>query len=261
MKTRHFSYENCKRNFNSVLPPDEYQLPSLNGKDDALYKVNQQLRRNLPILYRYTSLNEHTIDSLFRAEVYMVPASKMNDVFEGAAYGTDSSEQDNMRAVEELQNAVYLKSFSIAEDDNLMWGHYGDAHKGVCIGYDFSKADEQVKCHLYPVQYSDKRFSTQNVENVAQHPFLYLRKSRDWKYEKEFRLIYKEWELPEGNDLRLGCICEVRFGLRTPAEDMAKVINILGPDMKFYRTKQEENSFKLVSEEICLNRPLRDALR
>ena len=141
-----------------------------------------------------------------------------------------------------------------------MWGHYGDAHKGICIGYDFSRAGGRVKSHLYPVQYSDTRFSNLNAQNIASHTFLYLRKSKEWEYEREFRLIYRGYSLK--NNIKLNCISEITLGLRANQQMIEIFRSLVGDrNIKLYRTKQEENSFKLVREEICLNRPLRDELR
>lgn len=84
-------------------------------------------------------------------------------------------------------------SLTETPDNLLMWSHYGDSHKGVVLGFDeshpFFQGDEVVSglSRLNKVEYSQKRpilsISTQN------NPKVFLRKSVDWSYEREWRLI------------------------------------------------------------------------
>ncbi len=74
-----------------------------------------------------------------------------------------------------------------------MWAHYADYHHGFAIGFDeehaFFKGAELVPGlpRLCAVEYKDKRPvlspSTQNT------PQIFFRKSPDWSYEREWRLI------------------------------------------------------------------------
>lgn len=204
------------------------------------------------VLYRYMPINLNAMSSIINDDVYMVSAAKMNDVFEGAAFGIESSIEVNQHEIQRMQEELFLKSFSYAKDSNLMWSHYGDAHKGICIGYDISKAPIKVCCHLYPVQYSDTRFSFKTAEKIVSHPFLLLRKSTDWKYEKEFRLIYKKSELQGEMNLRLGCISEITFGLRADLQQIEIIKRLIyNKHIRLYQTRQQENSFKLTRNEIA----------
>ena len=199
-------------------------------------------------------INMRALTSIKEEDVYMVPARVMNDVFEGAAFSSkEPRANDDEEEIERIQNGVYIKSFSYAKNNNLMWSHYGDAHKGICIGYDFSNASAEVKSHLFPVQYSNTRFSHDNLEGVAAHPFLYLRKSSCWRYEKEWRLLYTKSELEDIQQIKLDCISEVQFGLRTPPDaikqvaDMIQEMNWNRPNRKIrmYQTEYKEDSFCL----------------
>lgn len=257
MANESFNYERCIEIMDSVVSPQKTELPDIQGKNSSIYEISQYMMKStLPVLYRYMPLNLNALSSIINGDVYMVTASKMNDIFEGAAFGTNSSPEMNQHEIQRIQNEIYLKSFSYAKDNNLMWSHYGDAHKGICIGYDFSKVSEEVRQHLYPVQYSDTRFSFIDAERIAAHPFLCLRKSSEWKYEKEFRMIYKKDELTNGNNIiKLDCISEIIFGLRTDSQKIEIVKRLLCSNnkVKLYQTKQEDNSFKL--KRIELDKP------
>ena len=252
MTKDNFSYKKCIEKVDEVVSPSETQLPPLEGKNNAMERINQHLRGNLPsVLYRYMPISLRAISSILDEDIYMVPATKMNDAFEGAAYGINSSVVSNQQEIRRIQNEICLKSFSYAKNSNLMWSHYGDAHKGICIGYDFRKVDKNIISHLYPVQYSNTRFSNVDVQKVASHAFLFLRKSTDWKYEKEFRLIYKSGELGNENRIVLNCITEITFGLRADPQQIGLVKSIIQrADIVLYRTKQKKDSFELTREKI-----------
>lgn len=94
--------------------------------------------------------------------------------------------------------AYYASNFGILSltetpDNLLMWSHYGDSHKGVVLGFDeahpFFRGAEIVPglSRLNRVEYNQKRPvlspSTQN------NPRIFLRKSPEWAYEREWRLV------------------------------------------------------------------------
>jgi Protein of unknown function (DUF2971) len=86
-----------------------------------------------------------------------------------------------------------ILSLAESPDDLLMWAHYGNNHKGVVIGFDetnrFFQGAEIVAglSRLNKVEYNQKRpvLSTSTRDN----PKVFLRKSVEWSYEKEWRLI------------------------------------------------------------------------
>ena len=88
----------------------------------------------------------------------------------------------------------------------LMWSHYADQHKGICIGYksDFLEERSQLDPHLpssykiLKVNYDNCRydqftdiFSTKNINELRRDIVLksLLTKGDDWMYEKEHRAI------------------------------------------------------------------------
>lgn len=86
-----------------------------------------------------------------------------------------------------------ILSLTESPDNLLMWAHYGDNHKGVVIGFDeqhlFFKGAEIVvglNC-LNKVEYNQKRPVLSPT--TQKNPKVFLRKSTEWAYEKEWRLI------------------------------------------------------------------------
>jgi len=84
-----------------------------------------------------------------------------------------------------------LLCFSESWRNPLMWSHYGDRHKGICLGFDVAERILQP-----PINYSPKRLTSAqwNGVNLADPPnglreALLTTKFERWKYEKERRVI------------------------------------------------------------------------
>ena len=93
--------------------------------------------------------------------------------------------------------------FSTKNDSILMWSHYADNHRGLCIGYDFNKLDssELLRSLIFPVSYIDNpanlSFLTDDENNEmcsslvdATMVISSLCKSKLWAYENEWRVLF-----------------------------------------------------------------------
>lgn len=62
----------------------------------------------------------------------------------------------------------------------------------MCVAYDFSDAEDNLVGKLYPVQYTFTGFRCENNMKPLINPYYYLRKSKEWEPEHEWRFIEKE---------------------------------------------------------------------
>lgn len=69
----------------------------------------------------------------------------------------------------------------------LMWAHYGDKHRGICLEFDVWKED---LCSAIKVQYRETYPMYSVLEDDDISPF-YI-KSAEWAYEDEYRLVAEE---------------------------------------------------------------------
>lgn len=84
-----------------------------------------------------------------------------------------------------------------------MWAHYADNHKGVCIEYDFKNISNFIfELLCFPIEYVKESDNTLELsalfdDNIKTNPNwplrLVLRKSHNWKYEKEWRIIVSQF--------------------------------------------------------------------
>jgi len=139
--------------------------------------------------------------------------------------------------------------FSLAERPEcpLMWSHYGDQHKGICLGY---SVPNDASAQPHQVDYFGRRQIRASVvaamlkgEADAQHEVdktALLRKAHAWNYEKEWRLIGKRGQHDSMLELK-----EVVFGMRCSSSVIYAVVKALeerSRDVRFYEIREKNNT-------------------
>jgi hypothetical protein len=193
-----------------------------------------------------------------------------------------SEEGENLHG--DLPYVFYPKVCCFSEECNdiLMWSHYADYHKGICLCFKSVTVNTE---HCLPIGTSDSQFANiyfQRVvynENVPEpinlldedtkikmHEVL-LDKLSKWKYEKEFRII-----LDQDSDKRLlsedmfekGIIKYKKknlqgiiFGMKIKYKNAKLVYNTVkenyldkGYVVKFYEAKEVRYKYEVKVEEI-----------
>lgn len=141
-------------------------------------------------------------------------------------------------------------SFSAIRNSPLLWSHYADQHRGICIGYSL---DRNPKPDPQRVVYGGSRtIGTSVIEQaiIKKDPEAqrlldeasFLRKAHYWKYEKEWRLLDRQG--PQHSPLKLK---EVTFGLRCEPALRFAVMRALKSrsDVKFFQINVQDGSFRL----------------
>lgn len=151
-------------------------------------------------------------------------------------------------------------------NNNPMWAHYGDNHKGICIKYDFKNCCDFFKEYCFPVWYDNSsiidNFQINKYKHVLQtlsfKPF--MKKSKDWRCEKEWRIILDKTILKKESRKHF-CICNkeyieflkpsaVYLGKDISEEDREKILGIYSEDIKVYQMKQSNKKYDLDEELI-----------
>lgn len=80
--------------------------------------------------------------------------------------------------------------FSEAGDVPLMWAHYADSHRGVCLEF---QTDSAVMGSAFKVQYCQRFPEVDFLDDSDSANLAFLVcKSQDWSYEREFRLVAQD---------------------------------------------------------------------
>jgi Protein of unknown function (DUF2971) len=146
--------------------------------------------------------------------------------------------------------------FSAAVDNPLLWSHYGDQHRGVCIGYGLARVPKPI---LHKVIYGGSRTVKtslvarallENDPEARNHldRDVLLRKAPSWRYEREWRLLGKRGAQDSCLEL-----VDVTFGLRCPEALKYALISALEPraaTVKFFEMDELHGSFKLKRAEV-----------
>jgi len=120
--------------------------------------------------------------------------------------------------------------------NSLMWGHYADSHKGICIKYRFCNAiselgsdNPNVVAYFKDVKYSDGDMSKySNKDSIILEDAFFL-KGKQWEYENELRFLY--YDLNGKSDYGTidipNCIEAIYFGLKCSGKDKETIQNIM----------------------------------
>ncbi|MGE0278500.1 MAG: DUF2971 domain-containing protein [Alphaproteobacteria bacterium] len=142
--------------------------------------------------------------------------------------------------------------FSLAERATcpLMWSHYGDQHKGVCIGYSVPPTEIS---HLHKVRYGGSRLvAASKISAMIQgdasarqevDEAVLLRKAASWRYEREWRFIG-----PRGIQNSPLELEEIIFGMRCAASvkyAVAKALEERQRPVKLFELREVAGTFGL----------------
>lgn len=141
-------------------------------------------------------------------------------------------------------------------DDILMWSHYSDGHTGFCL--EFEKEGLKIWNYCESVKYQNlyptcKEFVNEIDSKTFYRMFL-LRKSRHWKYEKEWRVIVN-CENPANRILKYPdqLLTGVIWGCQMPKPYEDVILRWIAKrknPLTLYRAYRKENKYSLKIQEI-----------
>lgn len=153
-----------------------------------------------------------------------------------------------------------IYSLSKKANSVLMWSHYANNHKGICIGFDLTELLNTKEFNLNSdVEYDDYYpvFNlTEAPDELEQAKKLTRFKASDWQYEEEYRLVKIFWpDIPHDENrlitLPPSCIKEVICGLHiedTHFNEIAKLCKRRG--IKLFRAYKEQFKFEVDFVEV-----------
>jgi hypothetical protein len=174
-------------------------------------------------------------------------------------------------------NLFLVFSGSLIDNNNIMWAHYAESHKGVVLGFGeainifgeryYGRYDENFtldsnnELNKY-IKYFQVQYSKVKFINRIGSPFIepLKWKSIDWNYEEEFRSVMFEKDINKKDydngilvDFPKDGIYEVIFGYRF---DKSKIIEWKSKysdryeHIKFYQMSLKNDVYELLKNEI-----------
>lgn len=152
---------------------------------------------------------------------------------------------ENLKSMME-GSSVY--SLATEAENILMWSHYANSHKGVCIRFDARKLLQTFPV-ASPIHYSPERpeISFGEEESSELLKKLILTKSNLWGYEKEWRLIGYNEERGLRN-IPSGCLSGLVIGSKSSTEHRAALAGFVEQASKplaLYQAEEDDTLFSI----------------
>lgn len=161
-------------------------------------------------LYKYRSFNnfENLVDILVNSRLYAASYNAMNDPMEGCYNFPDTYTQDEIEDLEIVIAKQKFCSLSASPNIDLMWAHYSNGNRGICIGVTF-KATKKAGTACW-VKYDGQPNLIHSCDNKKEDRArkILRHKSPCWNYEEEVRLFSNDGHLVDVE------IKEIIFGKR-----------------------------------------------
>ncbi|MHB1236960.1 MAG: DUF2971 domain-containing protein [Gallionella sp.] len=207
------------------------------------------------VLYKFRPINKYLIESLVTRSLYFAKPDTLNDPFDckidlkrvlkrAEQSATDEQKSFLTPFLENPQffgnwksyfDSIGVCSFSLVNADTLLWSHYADEHRGVCLEYHFRgsyflqpefqlTAAGNVEYHPEPLTEWLKNAPMEMTPFAEGLVHKYLKtKNPAWSYEKEARIIRGK----HGTfNIKENFLKRVYFGLQTPQTDIDLVTKL-----------------------------------
>jgi len=238
--------------------------------------------------FRFRGINVNLIKSLVNSKLYFARPETLNDPLDcrldlRQSFVRAASSATETRRRKFLESAlnhggkflhewqVQFQNFGIASfslgmlepQSTLMWSHYADEHRGVCLLYRFPESFLLDSAHqvfgVDKVSYADNRLTNwlaheaplEMGQFIKELVKIYLTaKNPAWAYEHEVRIIRSEFGLL---DIPRGYLEQVCFGLRTSQADIDLVTKLAAENCgcsKFCRIVRSHSDFGHSAEEL-----------
>jgi hypothetical protein len=267
------------------------------GDDGICFKMSRYL-------HRYYSIDENLKDSLRENYLWFSDPLKFNDPYDcnlssntsdttypelyehlKKAFDKDnrgksikffedrikylSNNPSEMNHLGEMFNKEAVDKIGIccfSENDKalLMWSHYANKHKGICLTFDVSKDEELFTKHPYKVEYPQKYpvyHWPRDTGKVKPFRYLIATKSKEWDYEEEIRIVRNsdsvKQEFRGKVSFNKKALVAIKFGYNSDESEQIIIKSILDKvggygHVKFYKAKLKRFEFGIEYEEIII---------
>jgi hypothetical protein len=155
-------------------------------------------------VYKFTSA-QYGISNLQNKRLKLSTVDDLNDPFDLCPLDTTNPDISNAAdaVITHFRATTAILCFSRNWDNLLLWSHYGDSHKGICMGFDIPDGNPGENYDT-DVLYQPNLLQIRRPEDVnfdlANR--LHRTKHESWSYEQEVRMFVRLNDPPDENKLR-----------------------------------------------------------
>jgi hypothetical protein len=208
----------------------------------------------------YLTRSAHALSNITFGRIKVARFRDLNDPFELLAVRLMGrklrSAVHEFKSTEDAQTGLIC----LSEDwgSPVMWSHYGEKHRGICLGFDVLRSEVRA------VLYDDKRVRTAlaadaDPTNLPEELQEVLRRTKchEWKYEKEQRMFIPLSTTTEVGGLRFRAfdhkfqLAEVIIGpsCAESLDAVRRIVHLHWPTARTYRARLAWKTFKVVPQE------------
>ncbi len=175
------------------------------------------------MLYKYRGIKDFRFftDIILKSRLYASPYFDLNDPMEGKylySQGGGSLDEDMRRLLKGEKEKLRICALSRDPNNELMWSHYAEGHRGVVVGVEISSN----KYEMRPIEYDGLHrvglinFHTGSAIDVLSH------KLDVWQYEEEERVFTRGKQFVDVAVRRIIC------GSRMSTQDQGFITDLVG---------------------------------
>lgn len=230
-------------------------------------QINHDFRDHETVtLFQFRNTRAYTLNNLRNNQITLVDPRVQNDIVDSPVFswletlcGHNAKYKNHLAPFKASFNYLRATSFctdtsnSKAIENTLMWAHYANCHKGICVEYELDKKDFSSNytpgatlMRLMRIKYIDPNLDSDVLDFTNPETKLNMRtalatKSIDWDYENEVRMIaytpteerkYVQCTLDTPNPIKA-----IYFGVKCPIQRKKVVCRIFEgrPEVSFYQ--------------------------
>ena len=195
--------------------------------------------------YKYRSLNsfEHVADIFCNNRFYAAQFFDLNDPMEGMFEYEEGTKKEYLEQIKEGKRKLRICSFSKDFRNLLLWSHYADGFKGICIEVELN--DEWPEYEIVEVNYEPYKpiFTNDHERYIGYWPNLILReKNEAWRHEQEIRVLTNNTYVSS----RAVEINSVLLGARIPKSIKKALKRIVPNNMQIFQTKISKTTNQII---------------
>jgi hypothetical protein len=238
-------------------------------------------------ILKFRQINEYLIDSLEHSYIYFSPIENLNDPFDcnvnieksirrailqssGSAREMIESIHTNKQLIklfDQVQQdisgyGIFSGSHRPALESSLMWSHYADKHKGICLIYAIPKGPNEffkknqingIQNVIYGTNQLTEWFKKLPYNKEDNYAFdemvkAYVKiKNICWKHEDEVRMIRKCYGKVTIPKYYLQHVC---FGLKASEDFVREILKRRNYNVRFSRMDRSDSDFALRAIDI-----------
>lgn len=208
-------------------------------------------------LYYFTQA-PWAIENIVLKRLKISDINSLNDPYELMGYFVgDTKKEDIKKFKKDVSGNYGIVCFSNSFQSPLMWSHYADKHRGICLGFDVCTDDcFDVVYSKSMANFQNKFKATLDSSNLKEAQKILFIKCKEWGYEKECRIFspipidssnsQSEFNFEQfGERLQLK---EVIFGVQNN-NDRASLKRFISQyyegDIKLFRAALDLNQFRV----------------